>query len=438
MFEKLKKSKLILNSLGVFLCLALVSMYGCGKLTGQQSASSILGSASPNEMSQEGGDLYLKYKDKFPENLMEMTVDDFKSMLVSYIVQNADGTEEVAYAPHSIVNDIVTQVEEDYPTMNEEVYANQIAEDLIKNHPAFTNMIMNGADSPDTEKLDMTEEEFSQYILDEITKKQDRQSAEINYIIVSELAQPEIQAKIKASLTTQATSQVGLILGIGGYFAYKEARAHLNDAEFDLLAKHPWYWYSTYKAAYYAHSYTEQYFGNTHDNSKANAFQHSLLNAYLADFASKSWIHFLWQTKSKGLWWARAITNAHEVGDNWDSPSGQMDLHNNEIGRNVYDQHSTEYGRYATVRLGRWTVVKIRIGTYVSSSRYRMRMQLNDMAKSAVFINVAEKDGNDQLINWDRSSHRFSSHAKSQASGKLLYIGVGSNHSDVPGYESWY
>lgn len=60
-------------------------------------------------------------------------------------------------------------------------------------------MILNNADEPDFEKIDMTEEEFSQYILDEIIKKQDRQAAEINYIIVSELAQHITECSITST-----------------------------------------------------------------------------------------------------------------------------------------------------------------------------------------------------------------------------------------------
>ena len=211
---------------------------------------------------------------------------------------------------------------------------------------------------------------------------------------------------------------------------------YLSHREVILLATHPWYFYSTYKASYYALKYTKDYFGHRQDSTLANAFQHSLLNAYLADYTSKSWVHLFWEKKSKGLWWAKAIMDAHEMkGNNWDSQPGQMDLHNNHIGRHIFNENAQEISRYITV--GFWRFKKrIKLGTKVISHRNKLRDSLKSMTDTPnqhIFINAYQSEY--------FTNKRFTDKATQMAEGKLLHIQTqGGEHGSIPGYsiESWY
>ena len=406
--------------------ISILTLYGCGQLSSQDDVSDITGSASPSQKNPEGGNLYLKYQDKFPENLSAMSVDDFMGMMIAHIIQTPDGGEVKVYSTIDVAKDIVEKVEESYPTYNEETYANKVAEDLVKEHPAFTNMIMNGADAPDSEKIDMTEDEFKEHILGGLKTKETRIGAEKNFMIVSELAQPEIQAQIKASITEMQNAINNNI----GQYAFLEYlfQGKLSEEEIRLLIKHPWYWWETVLGTWQASRYTKEYFNATSDRTYINSFQHSAWNAHLAHYVSTDF--YLWNSKSKGIWWATAFTNAHErKGNNWDSDAGQMDLHNNAIGRSVFDRNSREEGRYARVKIGRWTVISIRIGTKVHSNISAMRSELRDMANNAVYINT----GDSTL--WGGT--RFTKKVESQTSGKLLFIAKeGGEHSNMPGGSS--
>lgn len=365
MFEKLKKSKLILNSLGVFLCLALVGMYGCGKLTGQQSASSILGSASPNEMSQEGGDLYLKYKDKFPDNLMEMTTDELMSKLVAHIVQAPNGEELEVYATIEGAQELAEDIESSYPEHDPEEYANKQVEEMIKDHPAFANMIMNGAEAPDMDKLDISEEEFKEAVLEELETKSKRLNKEKAFILVSELASPEVQAQIKASVSeinTALASNSTNTLGQYFYMPVPGIKRTINKNEMRLLIRHFYYIAPSLRAITQAWVSAPILFGKHEDNKKSNASLHSYMSYGFASNIQSM------QGKKHNIWWAKALSDAHEkYDDNWTSPEASMDLHNNRVGIRLFDEYAKDKKLYARVKIGRWTVIDIHYATMVIS-----------------------------------------------------------------------
>lgn len=102
----------------VVLSLFVYTLMGCnGPFTTPDSSNALTGALAPKESQENGGTLYQKYKNRFPQNLMSMKSDDFRAMLPSYIIQNADGTEAVAFAPHDVVYDIVKQVKRSIPLL---------------------------------------------------------------------------------------------------------------------------------------------------------------------------------------------------------------------------------------------------------------------------------------------------------------------------------
>ena len=212
---------------------------------------------------------------------------------------------------------------------------------------------------------------------------------------------------------------------------------YFTPSEVVLLATHPWYIYPTYKASYYALKYTKDYFGDRNDGTLSNAYQHAVLNAYLAHYVASSWVHLFWEKKSKGLDWAKAIMDAHEMkGSNWDSPAGQMDLHNNAIGRSVFETHATEKPRILTLGLGAWKA-RIYLGTNVISNKHQLKETLRSMAQDSNQVQFIDPKNSALFKN-----NRFSLQAKTKAANKLLFIQTEGNQTRyLPGYKagwSWY
>lgn len=136
----------------------LLALTACGKLSQQQSASSIVGDASPGQKSEKGGALYQQYKGEFPNNLMEITPEELvDSLPVHQIVMAGTDTKVTYVVTTKVAQEVIERVDAAYPEYDPEDYANEVTEDFIKDHPAFTNMIMNGADAPEVDKIDMTE-----------------------------------------------------------------------------------------------------------------------------------------------------------------------------------------------------------------------------------------------------------------------------------------
>lgn len=84
--------------------------------------------------------------------------------------------------------------------------------------------------------------------------------------------------------------------------------------------------------------YSELYFDENHSGrGVANAFRHASWTVLIAKN-----VEYL-TTKQKAMDWAEWITNLHEeVFYNTNDFDRLMDLHNNEIGRKFYNEHSKE------------------------------------------------------------------------------------------------
>ena len=154
------KPYFILTSVAI---LAFLNLAGCSALNHDDRSSSLLGTSSPNNQNSEGGSLYQNYHDKFPANLMEMTVDDYMGQWpnAGFIVQSADGTQQItAFATAEIYLDVLQSVEESYPEFDEDAFLEEHAKDIVG-----TQTIGNSA------QHDMTEEELGKELSKRMEEK---------------------------------------------------------------------------------------------------------------------------------------------------------------------------------------------------------------------------------------------------------------------------
>lgn len=391
MSKRTTKTKLILSCFTIsLLFIGFMFQAGCGKAAQNLSSASNTGSLSQATQSQEGGALYQKYKDKFPENLMNLSADDFLNKLSAHSIIQASGEEVEIYVTTEVAKDVVDLVEASYPSYNAEEYANKKAEELTREHPAFAGMISNAADAPDTDKIDITEEEFKKKITQELRNKEDRIGAEKNFMIVSELAKPEVQAQIKASVA-RIQASINSAKEVGQYFDFGYNGKGFNKNEMALLIRHPHYWWGTVSTCVTMPQWTKEKFGNAADSTKANSYQHSMWNVRLAKVAE------LWTSESGCKWWAKAFTDAHENpgSSNWYSSAGQMDLNNNGVGRKVFDDNAWDQPLYITVRIGQWTVIRIHYATVTrTNSISTMRDNLYSKALAATKVTMSQSSWN--------------------------------------------
>jgi hypothetical protein len=363
--------KNILKLSGLLLLLgfvALLSIYGCGKTTQE----AITGSIAPSSEASKGGSLYDKYKDKFPANLMELTPDDMINKLTPHVIQAADGTTIEVYVTYDVMAEVAKEVEESYPKYDPEKYLNEKAEEILKQSPAIQSIIMSGVGSSELskeeilEKAGYTEEEFKERMQEELEAKEKRIAAEKSYMIFSELAEPEVQNKIKASVA-EIQAAISNVTEVSQYIKEIFGRGP-NKFELRLLATHPHYIWGTWLATRRALERTTACFGDykTQDDKKGNSFQHSFWNVLLAKYNEG----VAWWGKRDALWWAEAFATAHEEYDpgssgtyyGQNSPNSKnMDLHNNRVGRRLYDQKTYDSAVWTHIYFLWWRVASIHV-----------------------------------------------------------------------------
>ena len=95
--------------------------------------------------------------------------------------------------------------------------------------------------------------------------------------------------------------------------------------------------FPTYRATKQTVQICNRLFGKAHHkDNKTNAFRHALWNFFIAE---KSLPQL--KEKIKAIAWAKEITDLHEkLSPNPELPR-TMDLHNNEVGRNLFQQEIT-------------------------------------------------------------------------------------------------
>ena len=387
-----KKSKLILNSVSFFVCIALLGgMYGCGSLTQNQNASSILGSASPNQKNPEGNALYQKYQNEFPENLESITAEDYmeKWPNAGFIVQSADGSESVTvYTTGEAFKDVLDTVEESYPEFDEETFLNEQTKEIIE-----ANKIGNSASSPDD--VDMTEEEVKEELQERLQKKHLRISAEKRYMTFHEITKPEVQNQIAAqvssiqqSILSDASQFSNITYGRRTVFTKRQTELLF----YSFVIAWP---FGTWRVPFQTIGATlgigmtmDAYYGQ---DNKGNAYTHSFWAASVADACSG--IPFL--GPELGRWWGYEFTAARETNTEKDS---RMDLHNDKVGPNVYYAHARTEWFFITIRVG-LVRVRIPIWPYTATNMPQTAATLKVMSNNAFKVTDNNKGG------WHQSPH---------------------------------
>ena len=100
------------------------------------------------------------------------------------------------------------------------------------------------------------------------------------------------------------------------------------------LLLYPTYILPTYSATKETLKICDEKFGKSHHKSnKANAFRHALWNFLIAEKCFRGN-----NSVEKSIFWAKKITDLHEKLSPNKSLAKTMDLHNNEIGRKLFQQ----------------------------------------------------------------------------------------------------
>ena len=101
-----------------------------------------------------------------------------------------------------------------------------------------------------------------------------------------------------------------------------------------LCLRHPFRVLPTIKATRACVTHCDRHFGKRHHrNSPANAFRHALWNYYIAQTCSTGILQ-----NGKALEWTKNITDWHEDFSKNDLVARKMDLHNNRLGRILFEQ----------------------------------------------------------------------------------------------------
>ena len=102
-----------------------------------------------------------------------------------------------------------------------------------------------------------------------------------------------------------------------------------------LSIRHVFFLWPTYRATRKCMELSTEHFGKKHyQNGPANAFRHALWNVLIAHYCLK-----VARNLEKVLTWTKAITDWHEQAFFGKELPMQMDYHNNEVGRYLFEQH---------------------------------------------------------------------------------------------------
>lgn len=112
--------------------------------------------------------------------------------------------------------------------------------------------------------------------------------------------------------------------------------ATLNHRELYVLCRiflrHPFYLLPTYRATKRAVAISDRLYGELHhEDNRTNAFRHALWNYLICKYCLP---HA--GSPQKAMSWSKKITDLHEKLAPNDELPGQMDLHNNRIGRELF------------------------------------------------------------------------------------------------------
>lgn len=105
-----------------------------------------------------------------------------------------------------------------------------------------------------------------------------------------------------------------------------------------LFFKHPFFMISTVKATFNVMKIVEKEFPGIHGKqNKANAFRHALWNVFIAKECSR-----FSKNLEAILKWTKDFTDWHEEFSPNEELPRFMDLHNNNVGREVYKEMKTK------------------------------------------------------------------------------------------------
>ena len=102
-----------------------------------------------------------------------------------------------------------------------------------------------------------------------------------------------------------------------------------------LAVPHITFLWPTYRATKTCMRLSTAYYGHKHyQNGQANAFRHALWNVLITKYCTKST-----KTIVRALHWTKKITDWHEETFFSKELPMKMDYHNNEFGRNLFEQY---------------------------------------------------------------------------------------------------
>lgn len=116
----------------------------------------------------------------------------------------------------------------------------------------------------------------------------------------------------------------------------KQIKAKQLFGFFRFFIRHPFFAIATFFATVKTYKIAEKEFPGIHGkHNKANAFRHALWNALISKSCSR-----YSRNSDKIISWAKDVTDWHEELFVNEPLSRTMDLHNNEIGRRLFQSNS--------------------------------------------------------------------------------------------------
>ena len=401
--RKINLRRKILLLLGVLVpAVFILIMFGCG-----QVGKNTMGGIAPKEKQPRGGNLYEKYKDQFPENLMELTPEYYMSQWPNngFILQSADGTKKInVYSTVEVFKNILVKVENSYPEFDAEKYANAEVKKLIE-----SDSIANSTQILYKEQ----EKKLKEFVVKKLQEKSQRIAAEQRYIAFQEIISPEKQNKIASQISAiqmrvnnNPAVANDLDFEYDGKFILSEKQIALLLAGFFLsninavtaIAAGVTVPLKTLEAMQHSENYTKSNISKLGGDMKGNAFKH----AYWTALTGKVWDGIPYATVDIAKWWAYEFTSAREKEND---ESAKMDFHNDQVGANIYREHARNHENWIRIRIG-WVSINILIyWTPGSASREGYANILKTKMNEAMYVdwkNNQWKDGaTEQVVNPD-------------------------------------
>lgn len=136
-----------------------------------------------------------------------------------------------------------------------------------------------------------------------------------------------------------------------------------------VFLKHPLYLFPTYKATRKAVAISDHLYGDLHhEDNRTNAFRHALWNYLICKYCLP-----IAGSPLKAMNWSKKITDLHEQLLPNEGLAKMMDLHNNRIGRELFeDSHGEEHNVISILQQKTREAVRVLSSAEIEEEKQRL------------------------------------------------------------------